>query len=557
MPRTRKQPARTWEAGSTPEDTGPAVVTRAPNAPQYLLPLEAAAARVQPRQAHAQAAERLWFCVYLPKLPLEAVPTPAGKAGGVRVLCEDRQGMQRVLLPSDQARAAGIVPGQSASAALALHADAVLIERSVQREQQTLESLAAWLERFSSCVSIVGPDVLVLEIAGSLRLFGGLRALRRQIAEGLQAKGFDANLAIAPTPLAATWIARFGRRACIREATNLMPVLRRLPLRCLDWPAKLCATLKGMGMETVGDCFRLPREGFVRRFGGHLLMELDRAAGHLPDPRTSWRAPERFSARHEMTAEQSDCELLLNVCESLLEQHEHFLLLRQQGAQQIRLAFFHLRAPATVLSVGCAEVERSARHWFELLKIRFEGFRLPEPVIAVSLEGGLPRPLNRDSAAFSFERRPMNGASYSMRQLAERLAARMGDDAVFRLGILADHRPERAGQLQTASSTRPAAKSGTPVACPAPRPHVLPPPRRPLWMLPEPERLRVREGQPWHKGRLQLLSGPERLETGWWDSGGISRDYYRARGPCGHQLWVFRMRERQQADDWYLQGYFG
>ncbi len=505
----------------------------------------------------SQTVDRLWFCVYLPKLPLEAMPVPAGNPDGARVLCEDRQGMQRVLLPDGRARTAGIVPGQSASAALALMADAVLIERSVECERQTLENLAAWLEGFSSCVSIAGPNVLVLEIAGSLRLFGGLRALRRQIAVGLEAKGFDANLAIAPTPLAATWIARFGRRACIREATNLMPVLRRLPLRCLDWPANLCATLKGMGMETVGDCFRLPREGFVRRFGSRLLMELDQAAGHLPDPRTSWRAPERFSARHEMTAEQSDRQLLLNLCESLLEDHEHFLLLRQQGTQQVRFAFFHLRAPATVLCVGCADVERSARHWFELLKIRFERFSLPEPVIAVSLEGGPPRPLNRHSATFSFERRPVNGASYSMRQLAERLAARMGDTAVCRLGTREDHRPERAGLLQTASSFRPAAKSGASQVCPAAQPGALSAPQRPLWMLPEPERLGVREGQPWHKGRLHLLSGPERLETGWWDSHGISRDYYRARGPRGHTLWVFRRRERQQADDWYLQGYFG
>jgi len=145
--------------------------------------------------------------------------------------------------------------------------------------------------------------------------------------------------------------------------------------------------------------------------------------------------------------------------------------------------------------------------------------------------------------------------SYSMRQLAERLVARMGDDAVCRLGTREDHRPERAGQLQTVSSVRPGA--GTLQTCPVTPPGALPPPQRPLWMLPEPERLGVREGQPWHKGQLCLLSGPERLETGWWDSGGISRDYYRARGPRGHTLWVFRMRERQQASDWYLQGYFG
>ena len=60
-----------------------------------------------------------------------------------------------------------------------------LEERSPVREQQGLEVLATWLERFSSFVSIAGKDVLLLEIAGSLRLFGGLPSLRQAISKGL------------------------------------------------------------------------------------------------------------------------------------------------------------------------------------------------------------------------------------------------------------------------------------------------------------------------------------------------------------------------------------
>ena len=54
-----------------------------------------------------------------------------------------------------------------------------------------------------------------------------------------------------------------------------------------------------------------PGKGFARRFGPQRLIELDRALGRLPDPRTSWRAPERFCTDYEMTEEQSDRELLL------------------------------------------------------------------------------------------------------------------------------------------------------------------------------------------------------------------------------------------------------
>ena len=225
--------------------------------------------------------------------------------------------------------------GQSTNAALALLPTLQLEERSPVREQQALEALATWMERFSSFICIAARDVLLLEIAGSLRLFGGLRQLRENISNGLREHGFTASLAIAPTPLAATWLARAGRRACVRDTQNVQSALRDLPLACLNWPAGMRTSLTSMGVTTIGDCLRLPREGFVRRFGAEPLLQLDRALGCLPDPRNSWRAPERFCADYEMTEEQSDRELLLKICEELLLSLEQFLLVRQLGTQRL------------------------------------------------------------------------------------------------------------------------------------------------------------------------------------------------------------------------------
>ena len=96
------------------------------------------------------------------------------------------------------------------------------------REQQALEQLASWLEQFTSVVCIAGPDVLLLEIAGSLRLYGGLLSLRQQIAAGLEQQGFSASLAIAPTPLAATWLARAGVGPVFVNRPTWQSALRRL-----------------------------------------------------------------------------------------------------------------------------------------------------------------------------------------------------------------------------------------------------------------------------------------------------------------------------------------
>ncbi len=493
--------------------------------------------------ASAARAERLWFCIWLPNLPLEASRTSDAPSAVV----EDQHGIHRVLLADPEAQAAGVMPGQAANAALALLPVLQLEERSLPREQQALEELATWAERFSSFVSIAGRDVLLLEIAGSLRLFGGLRELRQNIAKGLEGLGFRAMLAIAPTPLAATWLARSGRRACIRDAGNLAPVLRKLPLACLDWPTALCEALGGMGVMTVGDCLRLPREGFTRRFGAERLLELDRALGHLPDPRTSWRAPERFCADYEMTEEQTDRELLLNICHELLLSHEQFLLARQLGTQRVCFSFFHLKGAATELRLGCARAERTAQRWFELLGIRFEQLRLRDPVIAVRLRSGLAQPLQAETESLVFQGKPGSQLHrFSITQLAERLIARIGDQSVQAATMVAEHRPHYAWRSQSLLADWSSQTLDEPA-------QYL---QRPLWMLPEPAPLPVDSGYPIHQGsRLQLVDGPERLETGWWDEDGISRDYYTAQNPEGMRLWVFRNRTRRP--DWYLHGYFG
>ena len=543
MPPARKSPVKARGATPTPSAVNQVQNTqsvRRKQNPQRSLALTTAPP--EPQALTRTKVQRLWFCVYLPNLSLEA----SGPCREARAVVEEQQGIHRVLLADEKAQAAGILPGQSANAALALLSTLRLEERSVVREQLAIESLAIWLEQFTSIVCMATPDVLLLEIAGSLRLYGGLQSLRQQIAAGLKEQGFDALLAIAPTPLGSTWLARAGRRACIRDTGNLATALRSLPLACLDWPVSLCETLFGMGVRNIGDCMRLPRDGFARRFGVRRLLELDRALGRLPDPRTAWRTPEKFCVDYDMTEEQSDSELLLILCRELLQSLEQFLLVRQLGTQQLHFSFFHLKEAATTLSLGCAEADRSVKHWFDLLRMRFERLTLPEPVMAIQLRAGRTQAVQAMTSRLAFH--GIAGRSerqYSITQLAERIAARIGTQLVSRVTTVDEHRPQSAWRLQDSLDKQAVTalsvdKQGV---------------RRPLWMLPEPALLSAEQDMPLHQGRLTLLDGPERLETGWWDEDGIARDYYTAVNPGGVHLWVFRNRSHQAK--WYLHGIFG
>jgi protein ImuB len=66
---------------------------------------------------------------------------------------------------------------------------------------------------------------------------------------------------------------------------------------------------------------------------------------------------------------------------------------------------------------------------------------------------------------------------------------------------------------------------------------------RPVWLLED----------PLPTAPLEILQGPERIESGWWDGKGVARDYYVARRGQSVRLWVFQERQTQR---WYVHGVF-
>ncbi len=71
--------------------------------------------------------------------------------------------------------------------------------------------------------------------------------------------------------------------------------------------------------------------------------------------------------------------------------------------------------------------------------------------------------------------------------------------------------------------------------------------QRPGWLLPA--------NRPcWPRQGVQILMGPERIESGWWDGADIRRDYYLIQTRAGQQGWAYRTVG--QRDGLWLQGWF-
>lgn len=490
-----------------------------------------------PSPQPAASPQALWLCIHLPRLALEVhtrLATPAGPFAVVDP--EDR--LRRVVACDDRCAALGIRPGLGLGVALALAPDLTTIACDAHRNERALTRLAAWAGQYTPRVSLAPPDALLLEVRGSLSLFGGIEKLKERVSAGLSALGYTAQLAFAPTPFAASWLARAGETEAVTSTHAIAGAVGRLPLACLRWPEDVQGGLQGMGVRTVTDCLRLPRDGFARRFGATRLAELDRALGRRPDPRPAFTPPARFSTLIELPFAAETLAPVQHALARLLEELCGFLRARDGGVQTLTLALVHAGRAPTQVRLDLARPARSPAHLSELCGTRLERVTLPELVIALRLSTGPVLPVEAHTPAL-LENRPA-AATASWPELLERLRARLGADAVHGLGIVAEHRPEAAWRVVEPGARATSAEER----------------ERPLWLLPAARPLDAVGGEVLLDGRrLEIVRGPERIESGWWDGADVTRDYYVACDPRGARYWIYRERGGTRA--WFLQGVFG
>src|SRR6185312_13948400 len=211
----------------------------------------------------------LWACLSLPSLPLD-VFARAQEADTPFVVTTGGH-HPRIVAASDAARIAGIRREQPIATALALAPDIIIRERDTAAEEAALADVATMLLAFTPSASLAPPNAVVAEIAGSLRLFGGLAQIDAALRRAARARGYDATLAVAPTPTAALLLARGGCTTPVLDADALSAALAPLPLALLDIDADTLATLEAAGVTTFSGLQALPRAGLARRFDARLV----------------------------------------------------------------------------------------------------------------------------------------------------------------------------------------------------------------------------------------------------------------------------------------------
>lgn len=474
----------------------------------------------------------LWLAVHFPWLAGEVL---SGGGPAMAVSEETRRGWL-VYRASPEALRRGVCPGMTISAASVIYPGLAARRRRPRRERRRLEELGDWMLSYSPVVSVQPPETVLLEVRGSLNLFGGVERLETLITRRLSAAGHIHHIAGAPTPAAAKTLAHWGRDGIVEEKSALRSALGAMPVVLLNIDRKTAKRLQQAGIRVLRDLWRLPADGLARRFGAGLVRELDRLQGRRPDPQPLHESRPRFSASLMLDWATDDLAHINRGVEHLLRQWADYLRRSERGTSGFTIECLpemveNRGSRVTRVDIGLRRVSRDMDHLYKLAVERLDRVRFIAPVAELRLKSDRIHLFPGRSGQL-FETGEETAVQWQQNE--ELLKIHLGGRGLETLHAVAEHRPEYAWHTETT----------------APPGGDMPGRHRPLWLLRDPSPL------PWvgEASGHEIIMGPERIETGWWDRRDQRRDYYVAVDSRGRRLWVFQdLRHRQ----WYLHGLFG
>ena len=429
--------------------------------------------------------------------------------------------------------------------------------------------LACWAGRYTPRV-VLRPDALGLELAGSLRLFGGLTALMAVVREDLariNRAEYVFHTAVAATFRAALWLSHAGQDCVCEDGAATRLALRQLPLPALPLAEAVKFRLTGFGFCRLGEVMDLPRSALGPRLGKQFVLDLARTLGEMEDPQPWFVFPEQFSQRLELPAPVEASPVLLFAARRLIAALAGWLDARNVAVRQINLLIDHGRGVETPLLLRFSAPVYALARIERVLRECLSRCVLPSPALALALIADDTEARSAGSQ-FLFEGGAGSIAEESaLADFLDRVNARLGahsahsgTDAVRQWTCHADFRPEQATQAYRGRGRSARVDAGDDVASGQAVMGSMPARltgARPVWLLDEPRRLIERNGHPCdvHQRKpLQLVAGPERIEAGWWDGGEARRDYFIALDAARYWCWIFR---RQDIDaGWFIHGWF-
>jgi impB/mucB/samB family./impB/mucB/samB family C-terminal. len=495
---------------------------------------------------------RLWLALRLPDLPLVSFPAHPDE----QAVCVLEK--QRVIYANTAALGAGVDIDMDVTTARLL-SDCITYQRDMQREQEYMEQLTAHLYAFTPYVHIrrsnIAPDSgLLLEISRCLKLFGGLKNLYGKIAAAMA--DIPTTYGLAHTEEGA-WLLSYDNRPISGDENpaDFIARLNHVPIaRLADWPDEVEA-LKRTGFNTLGDISRQIETQSIssikKRLGKDFADFITRLFGIeqnfqqtalFEKPVQTYQPKEFFFDTMQFDYPITQIEQLHTPLEQMLQQLGEFLRKRKLACQKVEWRLFDIYQNSHHLSVHCAIPQNTWKLFYDLTLIQLESQQLPFAVDAIELTCQHLQKWQEQNQSLDFSgRRSKNRGGNDLALLEGKLKARLGEQAIFKVSYKDSHIPEQTCEKLSAF---------TPVDQQLPQihQHAL----RPTWLFENPLPVNYQQQTLSWRGKLQLLTGPERIEGYWW-AAPKARDYYIAAREDGLRVWIYKDLVE---GSWFVQGVF-
>jgi protein ImuB len=416
---------------------------------------------------------------------------------------------------------------------------------------QLLKRLAEWCIRFTPSVAVDLPDGLLLDATGCSHLWGSDEIYLEAIVKKLNARGYDVRASMADTLGVAWAIARFGTAPFVIADGSHVEALIPLPPEALRLEPEIVERLHKLGFHRISQFMKIPRASLRRRFGQHLIDQLDFALGNEKEVINPLQPVEPYQERLPclepivtVTGIEIALDRLLRILCTRLKQE-------QKGLRHAIFKGYRVDGKIVQVEIGTHHPSHHVSHLFKLFEIKLPTI---EPALGIELfvleaskvEDHLSKQEKIWEAAGGLEDERLS-------ELIDRLASKT-DVQALRYVPDEHYWPERS--VKPAKSLHEKLSSSWRVDSP-----------RPLQLLPMPEKIEVTAPIPdyppmlfKYKGKLHRIikaDGPERIEQEWWLQQGQHRDYYRVEDEEGKRYWIFRLGHYDDKKfQWFLHGFF-
>lgn len=332
------------------------------------------------------------------------------------------------------AEAVGLRPGMLLTDAMAIAPDLRAVAQDLREEQGQLRRLALWCRRYTPWTAPDEPAGLRLDISGCAHLFGGEKALLRDVGKRLSGAGFACRAAIADTPGAAWAMARYSKRPLSiippgEQRAHLAP----LPVRGLRIAADKATALEHLGLKTIGQVADLPRPQLRARFGADLCARLDQAFGTDSEALHSLPYETVYRERIDFAEPVSSLPVIELAIAQLLRQLTPRLRDDGKGARGFGLTLFDTQGESADLDLALTRPSHDSDHILRLFRERLsslEGrFRRDVAFDAATLLASSIETLRASQSGFMGRDEQGTGTKAELGAFVDRLRARLAAQA--------------------------------------------------------------------------------------------------------------------------------